>query len=65
MRGIMAVEKLTITYIGGTNHIRSQRQTEPDKWGFQCTCPACEDTLQGRKEKKSGLSYSPLIRTSL
>lgn len=57
IRDIMAGEELTITYICGTNRTQSQRQAELDKWGFRCTCPACEDTLQGRRreEKRAGL----------
>lgn len=57
IRDIIAGEELTITYAGGTNRIRNQRQAELDKWGFQCTCPACEDTLQGRaaEEKRAQL----------
>lgn len=52
IRDIMAGEELTITYIGGTNRTRSQRQAELDKWGFRCTCPACDDTLQGRERER-------------
>lgn len=52
VRDIVAGEELTITYIGGTNRTRSQRQAALDKWGFQCTCPACDNTLQGRKREQ-------------
>lgn len=52
IRDIMAGEELTITYIGGTNRTRSQRQAELDKWGFRCTCLACNNTLQGREREQ-------------
>lgn len=52
IRDIMAGEELTIMYIDGTNRTRSQRQAELNKWGFRCTCPACEDTSQGREIEK-------------
>jgi hypothetical protein len=52
IRDITAGEELTIMYINGTNRTRSQRQAELDKWGFRCTCPACENTLQGRKREE-------------
>lgn len=52
IRDILAGEELTITYIGGTNRTRSQRQAELDKWGFRCTCPACDNTPQGRERER-------------
>ncbi|KAF2868037.1 TPR domain protein [Massariosphaeria phaeospora] len=52
IRDIAAQEELTITYIIGGNHTRSQRQAKLDEWGFLCTCPVCEDTEQGRKKEK-------------
>lgn len=60
VRDIMAGEELTITYISGTNHTRSQRQAELDKWGFQCTCPACDNTLQGREREQKRVELSVL-----
>lgn len=52
IRDIMAGEELTVMYIDGINRTQSQRQAELDKWGFQCTCPAFEDTSQGRQRDK-------------
>ncbi|KAL3468833.1 hypothetical protein BJX99DRAFT_242626, partial [Aspergillus californicus] len=52
IRDIAAGEELTIMYINGTNRTRSQRQAELNRWGFQCTCLACEDTLQGKEREK-------------
>ncbi|KAK2764551.1 hypothetical protein FQN54_009246 [Arachnomyces sp. PD_36] len=52
IRDITAGEELSIMYILGTNRTRSQRQAELDKWGFQCNCLACEDTLQGREREE-------------
>ncbi|KAF7592476.1 hypothetical protein BBP40_000211 [Aspergillus hancockii] len=52
IRDITAGEELTIMYIDGTNRTRSQRQAELDKWGFRCTCPACEDTLLGQERER-------------
>ncbi len=59
IRGITAGEELTITYTNGSNRTRAHRQAEVDKWGFRCTCPACEDTLQGRRrEEKQGQLFA-------
>jgi hypothetical protein len=59
IRDIAAGEELTIMYINGTNHTRRQQQAELDRWGFRCTCPACEDTLLGReREKKRALLFA-------
>ncbi|KAF7131479.1 hypothetical protein CNMCM5793_004704 [Aspergillus hiratsukae] len=52
IRDISAGEELTISYINGSNRTRSQRRTELDKWGFQCTCEACEDTVRGREREE-------------
>jgi hypothetical protein len=52
IRDIGTGEELTITYINGTNRTRKQRFAELDNWGFQCNCPACEDTMQGRKKEE-------------
>jgi hypothetical protein len=52
IRDITAGEELTIMYIKGTNRTRSQRQAELNRWGFQCTCLACEDTSQGKEREK-------------
>ncbi|PYH76157.1 TPR domain protein [Aspergillus uvarum CBS 121591] len=47
IRDIRAGEELTIMYTKLTNRDRIKRQVELDKWGFRCTCLACEDTPQG------------------
>lgn len=60
VRDSVAGEELTITYIGGTNHTQSQRQAELDKWGFRCTCPACDNTLQGRTREQKRVELSVL-----
>lgn len=52
IRDIRAGEEVTIMYINGTNRTRGQRQDELKKWGFQCNCPTCEDTPQGRKKEE-------------
>lgn len=58
IRDITAGEELTIMYTDGTNRTRGQRQAELDKWGFRCTCPACEDTPPGReRERKRALLF--------
>lgn len=55
IRHITAGEELTIMYINGTNRTRKQRQAELSRWGFQCTCPACETGAAGEaREKKAG-----------
>jgi hypothetical protein len=38
-------------YSDGTNRTRSQRQKALDKWGFTCTCPACENTPEGKEKE--------------
>ncbi|EED12492.1 SET domain containing protein [Talaromyces stipitatus ATCC 10500] len=59
IQDITAGEELLITYIDGSNWDRSRRQKYLQKWGFQCNCPVCEDTPQGRakEEKRLELSY--------
>ena len=52
IRDIMAGEELTITYINGTNRTKDQRKVELNKWGFSCSCPACEDTPRGEQREK-------------
>jgi hypothetical protein len=59
IRDIAAGEELTIMYIKGVNRTRSQRQTELNKWGFLCNCPACEKTKHGkRREVKRAKLFS-------
>ncbi|KAJ5503599.1 hypothetical protein N7463_006473 [Penicillium fimorum] len=52
IRDIVAGEELTVMYIDGTNLTQGQRQNELSRYGFQCTCPACEDTVQGRQRER-------------
>lgn len=52
IRDIMAGEELAVMYIDGINRTQSQCQAELDKWGFQCTCPACENAAQGRQRDR-------------
>lgn len=56
-RDIRAGDELTIMYTKLTNRDRHKRQIELNKWGFQCTCLACEDTPQGweREQKRMEL----------
>jgi hypothetical protein len=51
VREISAGEELTITYNDGINRTKNQRQAELDKWGFTCTCPACETSTERRKRE--------------
>ena len=52
VRDIAAGEELTIMYINGVSRTHTQRQAELDKWGFTCTCPACDTTVPGWQEKE-------------
>jgi hypothetical protein len=45
-RDIEAGEELTISYVSGIS-VRDERQAQLKSWGFQCSCPACEDTSEG------------------
>lgn len=47
-------------YMNGTNRTRDQRQSELGNWGFQCSCPACEDTPQGRKREEKRIELFKL-----
>lgn len=51
IRDIQAGEELTISYISGIS-MRHERQAQLKKWGFQCRCPACEDTQEGNALEK-------------
>ncbi len=62
IRDITAGEELTITYTNGSNRTRAQRQAELDKWGFRCTCPACEDMLQGRRREEKRAHLFALVQ---
>jgi hypothetical protein len=62
VRDITAGEELTIMYPDVTNRSRSQRQKELDKWGFTCTCPACEDTPEGKKKELKRIELQKLDR---
>ena len=52
IRNITPGEELTIMYINGTNRTMSQRKAELEKWGFACSCPACEDTPRGNQRER-------------
>jgi SET domain-containing protein len=48
IRDIEAGEELTVSYLSDTC-VRDQRQARLNKWGFQCKCPACQNTANGNK----------------
>lgn len=52
IRDIEAEEELTISYIGEVTHVRTQRQAKLILWGFDCTCPVCEDMPHGRRREE-------------
>ena len=47
IRDVEASEELTVSYVLGICS-RSERRARLSKWGFECTCSACEDTLDRR-----------------
>lgn len=56
IQDIGAGEELLISYIDGSNWVKSKRQQCLQEWGFECNCPACEDTPEGRaKEEKRSM----------
>ncbi|KAL2061305.1 hypothetical protein VTL71DRAFT_7578, partial [Oculimacula yallundae] len=61
IRDIEAGEELTVSYIFGI-HSRSERQAQLSKWGFQCTCPVCEETVVGRNIENQYIQLATLIR---
>lgn len=44
----------------GSNWVKSKRQEYLQKWGFECNCPACEDTPEGRDKEEKRLAISLL-----
>lgn len=52
VRDIAVDEELFIMYNLGTNRTRKQRQLELDKYEFLCDCPACENTIEGKKREE-------------
>ncbi|QDS74542.1 hypothetical protein FKW77_007701 [Venturia effusa] len=46
VRDVKAGEELTATYIS-VFLARRERQANLMRWGFECVCPACENTLDG------------------
>jgi hypothetical protein len=46
IRDIKAGDELTVSYVSGIC-ARQERQEQLNKWGFQCRCPACENTSSG------------------
>ncbi|KAL3703364.1 hypothetical protein TMatcc_010553 [Talaromyces marneffei ATCC 18224] len=60
IQDISAGEELLITYMDGSNWVRSKRQEYLQKWGFECSCPVCEDTPEGRAKEEKRLIMSLL-----
>lgn len=60
IRDISAGEELSISYMDGSNWAKSKRQEYLQKWGFECNCPACEDTPAGRAKEETRLVLSRL-----
>jgi hypothetical protein len=60
IQDIGAGEELLISYMDGSNWVRSKRQDYLQKWGFECHCPACEDTSEGRAKEEKRLILSQL-----
>ncbi|KAK7178113.1 SET domain-containing protein 5 [Paraphaeosphaeria sporulosa] len=48
IRDVEAGEELTVSYLSDTC-VRDKRQARLNKWGFQCKCPACQNTSNGNK----------------
>lgn len=46
IREIEASEELTVSYLSGIC-VGDERQAQLNKWGFQCKCPACQNTSNG------------------
>ncbi|KFZ16898.1 hypothetical protein V501_02019 [Pseudogymnoascus sp. VKM F-4519 (FW-2642)] len=61
IRDIEAGEELTISYVLGICS-RSERQVRLSKWGFECTCPVCEDTPEGRNIEKQFVQLAALFQ---
>lgn len=56
-------DELTISYICGANWTKDRRQDALKSWGFICSCPACQDTVESRvyeevrAKRRSDLRY--------
>lgn len=48
VRDVKTGEELTASYISAFL-TRKERQDNLVRWGFECVCPACEDTPHGKK----------------
>ncbi|KAI7970079.1 hypothetical protein EIK77_001469 [Talaromyces pinophilus] len=57
IQDISAGEELLISYMDGSNWVKSKRQEYLQKWGFECNCPACEDTRKAEPKRRNGWSY--------
>ncbi|OCK73120.1 hypothetical protein K432DRAFT_387550 [Lepidopterella palustris CBS 459.81] len=64
IREIEAGEELTISYLSGTC-VRDERQAQLNKWGFQCKCPACQDTTDGNNTEQQLAQIVILRQTPL
>lgn len=51
VRDIQKGEEVFISYIHGGTRVKSWRQPKLDVWGFVCTCPACENSEEGKKRE--------------
>lgn len=60
IQDISAGEELLISYMDGSNWVKSKRQEFLQKWGFECNCPACVDTPEGRAKEEKRLILSQL-----
>ncbi|KFX91231.1 hypothetical protein V490_06014 [Pseudogymnoascus sp. VKM F-3557] len=60
IRDIEAGEELTVSYVNICS--RSERQARLSKWGFECTCPACEDSPEGRNIEKRFVKLAALFQ---
>ncbi|KAF2686179.1 TPR domain protein [Lentithecium fluviatile CBS 122367] len=63
IRDIEPDEELTVSYVSGMC-VRAERQAQLNKWGFQCKCPACQDTPDGNKIEQQ-LTRLAMLRQEL
>jgi hypothetical protein len=61
IRDIQAGEELTVSYLFGMC-ARDERQKQLKSWGFQCTCPTCQDTPDGKKLEQQFVQLAFLSR---
>jgi hypothetical protein len=61
IRDVEAGEELTICYTV-VFLTRAERQAMLLNWGFQCVCPACEDTVDGNKFEAKRVSMIKIRR---